>query len=58
VVVLDYSPSNDEIASNGLLPLVVGQFVNVIDKSDEVGWWYGMIGSNEGYFPGSYVKLA
>jgi hypothetical protein len=58
VVVLDYSPSNDEIASNGLLPLVVGQFVNVIDKSDEVGWWYGMIGSKEGYFPGSYVKLA
>lgn len=58
VVILDYNPTADDIASNGLLPLKINDVVNVIDRSDEVGWWYGSVGAKEGYFPGTYVKQA
>ena len=32
--------------------------IHILQKSEkENDWWYGRLGSREGYFPGNYVRL-
>jgi len=35
-----------------------GAIIIVLDRSDEMGWWYGRDAlGNEGYFPATYVQV-
>jgi hypothetical protein len=35
----------------------LNEVIEVLDNSDEAGWWYGQLHGKAGYFPGNYVKL-
>jgi len=48
----DYEP-----AAQGDLRMAKGDEVIVLDKTDEQGWWIGMIGDRRGLFPSTYAEL-
>lgn len=49
----DFNPSND-VEDGSELGFKVGDFIHVTDCGDP-GWWGGRLGTQEGYFPSTYV---